>query len=287
MLTNRFHRDEVYRIIGLALSEDRVHEDITSHAVIPAALTGKAELRAKASGVVAGLGVFQKVFPLVDRNIEVRLKLKDGDPVKPGDTAAVVAGPVRGILAAERTALNFVCHLSGIATLTAAFVAGVRGFPVAITDTRKTMPGMRRLEKDAVRAGGGVNHRFNLGDGMLVKDNHLAALRADGWKLADIVTRAKGEAPAKVKVQIEVTSLAEAEEATVAGADMLLLDNMKPAEVREIVSRLGKKVTLEASGGINLENVRLFAETGVHRVSIGALTHSAKALDFSLELTST
>ena len=145
---------------------------------------------------------------------------------------------------------------------------------------------MRRLEKEAVKAGGGTNHRFNLADGILVKDNHLAALKADGESLADIVRLAKAGAPPGMQVEIEVTSLAEAEQASAAGAEMLLLDNMTPAEVKEIVSRLGGSVTLEASGGITLENVRLYAETGVHRISVGALTHSAKSLDFSLELTS-
>jgi nicotinate-nucleotide pyrophosphorylase (carboxylating) len=276
---------EIMRIIALALAEDRVREDITSRAVIPEGLMGHALLQAKAQGVVAGLEVFHKVFLLVDRNLDVKLHQKDGDSVKPGDIAASVTGRTRSILAAERVALNFVCHLSGIATLTSMFVAEVKGLSTVITDTRKTMPGMRRLEKAAVKAGGGINHRFNLADGILVKDNHLAALKAEGKSLTEIVRSAKAGAPAGVRVQIEVTDLAEAEEAAAAGADMLLLDNMTPPGVEKIVARLGKKVALEASGGINLENVRRFAETGVHRISVGALTHSAKALDFSLELT--
>jgi len=177
--------------------------------------------------------------------------------------------------------------LSGNASLTARFVAAVKGTPAVITDTRKTMPGMRRMEKEAVRAGGGTNHRFNLSDGILIKDNHLAVLRASGKDLAEIVHRARAAAPGGMKVQVEVTSLAEAEEAASAGAEMLLLDNMTPAEVQQVVARIGKIVTLEASGGITLENVRRFAETGVHRISIGALTHSAKALDYSLEFSST
>jgi nicotinate-nucleotide pyrophosphorylase (carboxylating) len=285
MLNHPLLDTEIMRIIALALAEDRVREDITSRAVIPEGLMGHALLQAKAKGVVAGLEVFHKVFLLVDRNLDVKLRLKDGDSVKPGDLAASVTGRARSILAAERVALNFVCHLSGIATLTSMFAAEVKGLSTVITDTRKTMPGMRRLEKAAVKAGGGINHRFNLADGILVKDNHLAALKAEGKSLTEIVRSAKAGAPPGVRVQIEVTDLAEAEEAAAAGADMLLLDNMTPPEVEEIVARLGKKVTLEASGGINLEIVRRFAETGVHRISVGALTHSAKAVDFSLELT--
>ena len=284
MLTNKFSADETLRIIDLALAEDRVHDDITSRALIPAGLSGRAVLLAKASGVISGLDIFRRVYQLVDRDLKVSAHLKDGDPVEPGEVAAEVAGPVRSILAGERVALNFVCHLSGVATLTSRYVAEVKGFPAVITDTRKTMPGIRLLEKAAVKAGGGTNHRFNLADGVLVKDNHIAILRKEVKSLADIVYQAKAAAPTGVMVEIEVTSLAEAEEAASAGAGMLLLDNMTPAAVKEIVARLGTKVILEASGGITLENVRRFAETGVHRISIGALTHSARVLDLSLEL---
>lgn len=275
------------RIIDLALDEDRVREDVTSRTVIPAGAGGAAVLQAKAEGIVSGLAVFRDVFLLVDRSLTVKLEMRDGDAVRPGDVIASVAGSARSILAGERVALNFVCHLSGIASVTARYVTEVKGMPALITDTRKTMPGMRRLEKEAVRAGGGTNHRFNLSDGILIKDNHLAVLRSSGKNLAEIVRQARAAAPAGMKVQVEITNLAEAEEAASAGAEMLLLDNMTPAGVREVVSRIGNKVTLEASGGITLENVRRFAETGVHRISIGALTHSARALDFSLEFSST
>jgi nicotinate-nucleotide pyrophosphorylase (carboxylating) len=279
--------DEAIRaLLALALEEDRVKDDITSKAVIPEGLATRAVLQAKAEGVVSGLMAFKEAFMMVDRRLHVELKLSDGDAVKPGDIAAVVTGPARGILAAERVALNMVCHLSGVATAAARYVAEVKGLPAVITDTRKTVPGLRLLEKKAVRDGGGDNHRFNLADGILVKDNHLAALRGAGLSLGEIVARARDGAPTGVMVQIEVTCLAEAEEVAGAGADMLLLDNMTPAAIREVVLKLGDRITLEASGGITLENVRRYAETGVHRISIGAITHSARALDFSLELTS-
>ena len=284
-MTNKTVTDpEIGRIIDLALAEDRVREDITSGITVPAGLAARAVLQAKAVGVAAGLTVFRAVFLTMDPGLTVELKSSDGKTVAPGDMVAVVTGAARSILAAERVALNFVCHLSGVATMAARYVAQVDGLDTVITDTRKTMPGLRRLEKEAVRMGGGTNHRFNMSDGILIKDNHLAVMRASGLSLGEIVRQAKAHAPVGLAVQVEVTSLAEAKETTLAGADMLLLDNLTPDEVWEIVRCLGQSVMLEASGGINLENVRRYAEAGVARISIGALTHSAPALDFSLEL---
>jgi nicotinate-nucleotide pyrophosphorylase (carboxylating) len=196
----------------------------------------------------------------------------------------VVSGSARSILRGERTAMNFICHLSGVATATSVYVKKVAGLPVSIVDTRKTSAGQRLLEKQAVVAGGGKNHRMNLADGILIKDNHVAVLRGSGISLAEIVTRAKAQNKTGLKIEVEVNNMAEAVEAAGAGADMLLLDNMSVADMRETVSRLRGKVRFEASGGINLDNVRAAAETGVDIISIGALTHSVKALDFSLEM---
>lgn len=283
MTDSKLIEPEIRQIIELALAEDRAREDVTGNILIPAELTGQAVLQAKAAGVVAGLNVFRAAFLLLDPSLKIDLKLGDGDNVKPGDAVGTVLGKVRSILAAERTALNFVCHLSGVATLTARYVAEVKGLNTLITDTRKTLPGLRLLEKEAVRAGGGTNHRLNLADGVLIKDNHLAAMRANGLNLGEIVRRAKAASPPSLWVQVEVTGMAEAEEAILAGADMLLIDNLSPEAVQKIVKRFGQKVTLEASGGITLANVRRYAESGVARISIGALTHSAGALDLSLE----
>jgi len=208
---------------------------------------------------------------------------KDGAAVKDGDKIAEVSGRVISILKTERTALNFLQRLSGIASLTAKYTAETHGLETYIADTRKTTPGLRRLEKHAVSMGGGTNHRLHLGDGILIKDNHLAALRATGMSLKEIVARAKKNAPKGLKVEAEVTTIDEAKEAAEAGADIIMLDNMNPDEMRQVVKSLKGKVKIEASGGINLSNVRQAALTGVDYISIGALTHSPKSLDISLE----
>jgi nicotinate-nucleotide pyrophosphorylase (carboxylating) len=277
------HR-EVRQIIDLALAEDLISQDVTSRTVIPESLDGTATLLAKADGVLAGIDVFKAVFQKVDRKLNIDILLSDGATLKPGDVAAVVRGRARNILRAERTALNFVCHLSGIATATSRYVEQVTGLPVSIVDTRKTSAGQRLLEKHAVASGGGKNHRMNLADGLLIKDNHIAALKRSGMSMGQIVSLAKARNKSGLKIEIEVTSLAEAVEAAEAGADMLLLDNMNVADMKNTVSRLRSKVRFEASGGVTLENVRTVAETGVNIISIGALTHSAKAFDFSLEM---
>ena len=277
-------QEQVNSIIDLALAEDLSRGDVTSEALIPPALQGKASLLVKARGVLAGGEVAKQVFLRVDPSLEVELHIKDGTQIRPGDIIGTVAGRVISILKAERTALNFLQRLSGIATQTARYVAKTRGSSARIIDTRKTTPGLRSLEKYAVRMGGGQNHRLHLADAVLIKDNHLAALRSRGMSLTDIVRKAKQNAPKGLTVEVEVTTAQEALEAAEAGADIVMMDNMAPDEMRRVVSSLPKGVKTEASGGITLENVRAAAMTGVDIISIGALTHSPKALDISLEL---
>jgi len=276
--------EQIDSIIDLALAEDISHGDITSQGLIPPELQGKASILAKAGGIIAGGEVAGRVFLRVDPSLQVELLIKDGTRVKPGDIVATIFGNVISILKAERVALNFLQRLSGIASLTAQFLAKTKGLGVKITDTRKTTPGLRRLEKYAVRIGGGQNHRFHLGDGILIKDNHLAALRAIGMNIKDIVARAKQNAPTGVKVEVEVGTIQEALDAAEAGADIIMLDNMSPDEMRRVVDSVPSQVQIEASGGITLTNVRAVATVGVDFISAGALTHSAKALDISLEL---
>jgi nicotinate-nucleotide pyrophosphorylase (carboxylating) len=271
-------------IIDLTLAEDLGLGDVTTETLIPPELRGRADVLAKAVGVLAGGEVLRQVFLRVDPSLEVRLLMKDGERVRPGNIVGDVCGRVSGILKGERLAMNFLCQLSGIASLTAKFVAATEGLPVKIADTRKTTPGLRELEKYAVRMGGGWNHRPNLGAAVLIKDNHLAALRALGMSLRDIVTEAKARAPSGITVEVEVTKAEEVVEAVQARADIIMLDNMSPEEMRRMRSLVPHEIKLEASGGINLGNVREVALAGVDIISIGALTHSAPALDFSLEL---
>jgi len=275
--------EQIDSIIDLALAEDLGHGDITTEALVPPNLKGKASLLSKERGVLAGIEVARKVFLRVDPSLEMEILIQDGARVKPGDTIAIISGRVTGILKAERTALNFLQRLSGIASQTARYVARTKGLSASITDTRKTTPGLRVLEKFAVRMGGGRNHRLHLGDGILVKDNHLAALRAIGMSLKDIVAKAKQNVPQGMSIEVEVDTAEEATDAAEAGADIILLDNMSPEEMRRVVSSLSGQVKIEASGGITLANVRQAAEAGVNLISIGALTHSPRALDISLE----
>ena len=276
--------DQIDRIIETALTEDISHGDITSEVLIPPGLQGKASILAKAEGVLAGGDVASMVFLKVDPSLKVELLIKDGAGIKPGDTIATVTGNVSGILKAERVVLNFLQRLSGIASQAARYVAETHGFTVKITDTRKTTPGLRLLEKYAVRMGGGHNHRLHLGDGILIKDNHLVALRALGMSLKDIVAKAKQNTPQGLKIEVEVNTTQEALDAAQAGADIIMLDNMSSDEMRHVASLIPSQVKIEASGGITLANVQAAAETGVNFISIGALTHSSKALDMSLEL---
>jgi len=276
--------EQIDRIIDLALSEDTGQGDITSASLVPATLAGTATIQAKAEGVLAGIDVAGRVLLRVDPSIEFTVLIPDGRAIRPGDRIATISGRVISILKAERVMLNFLQHLSGIATLTARYVAETEGTTARIVDTRKTIPGLRLLEKYAVRMGGGKNHRLHLGDGILIKDNHLAALRALCLTLKDIIVKVSRNAPKGMDIEVEVTSAEEAREAAEAGADIVLLDNMSPDEMRPAVSQMPAGVRTEASGGINLENVRAVAETGVDIISIGALTHSVEALDISLEI---
>jgi nicotinate-nucleotide pyrophosphorylase (carboxylating) len=276
--------EQIDRIVERALAEDVSHGDVTSEAIIPPDLQAKATVLVKSTGVLAGGAVTRRVFRHVDPSLEVDLLIADGTPVQPGDIVATVSGRATSILKAERVALNFLQRLSGIASETARYVRETEGYDVRITETRKTTPGLRLLEKYAVRMGGGHNHRFHLGDGILIKDNHLAALRALGMSLEEIVARAKKNAPEGLKVEVEVNTAEEAAAAIKGGADIIMLDNMSPNEIRRVVAIIPPYVKTEASGGITLANVGQVAAAGVDIISVGALTHSVKALDISLEL---
>jgi nicotinate-nucleotide pyrophosphorylase (carboxylating) len=275
---------ELDAIIDCALDEDTGHGDVTSEALIPRDLSGKATLLVKEQGILAGIEVAGRVFHRADPSLKIDVLINDGTAIQPGDVAGIISGSLTGILKAERVALNFLQRLSGIASTTAQYVAETRGTGVKIMDTRKTTPGLRPLEKYAVRAGGGSNHRFHLGDAVLIKDNHIAALRATGLNLKDIIAKARRNAPPGIIIEVEVTSPREAQEALQAGADIIMLDNMDIAAMKQAVKLVGGKAKLEASGGITLANVRQVAVTGVDFISIGALTHSYQALDISLEL---
>lgn len=276
--------EQIDGIIDLALAEDTSQGDVTSEALIPANLQGRAIILAKEEGVLAGGEVARRVFLKVSPSLEVELLVEDSTVVQPGDIVATASGRVIDILKAERVALNFLQRLSGIASLTARYVVETTGLGVTICDTRKTTPCLRLLEKYAVVAGGGKNHRFHLGDGVLIKDNHLTALRTQGMGLKDIVAQARRNAPEGSAVEVEVSTAEEALEAVQGGADVVLLDNMSPDEMHRAVGLIPGHIKTEASGGITLANVRAVAMSGVDTISIGALTHSVKALDISLEL---
>jgi nicotinate-nucleotide pyrophosphorylase (carboxylating) len=284
MNVSQLTEKQIDTIIDIALDEDISRGDVTSEALISPDLTGKATLLVKEKGVLAGIEVAQRVFQRVDPATKFDIFFKDGTVIKPGDKLAIITSSVISILKAERTALNFLQRLSGIATLTARYVAEVKGTNAKIYDTRKTTPGLRLLEKYAVRMGGGQNHRMHLGDAVLIKDNHIVAMRAIGMSLKDVIAKARKNAPAGVTIEVEVTSAHEAAEALKADVDIIMLDNMSIDEIRQVVKSTAGKATLEASGQITLANVREVAKTGVDIISIGALTHSYQALDISLEM---
>jgi nicotinate-nucleotide pyrophosphorylase (carboxylating) len=274
------------RLVDLALQEDVGGGDLTSQAVIPEALEGRSVFVARAAGVVAGLPAASLVFAALDPHGVVTPLLQDGTSVEPGSRLGTVAGPMRAILAGERTALNFLQHLSGIATQTRRYVDAVAGLKCQVLDTRKTLPGWRVLQKYAVRCGGGHNHRLGLFDRVLIKDNHLAALGLGRKDIRTAITAARLVHGRAVPVEVEVDNLAELDEALKWRPDIILLDNMPPETMREAVRRrnsVAPSVLLEASGGVTLATVRAIAETGVDRVSVGALTHSAPALDIALD----
>jgi nicotinate-nucleotide pyrophosphorylase (carboxylating) len=276
----------VRRLVREALIEDGAFQDVTTQTTVPAGQLGAGVLLAKDQGVIAGLALAEAAFAALDSRIELTLLLQDGAWVEPGREIARVRGPLAPILSAERVALNFVQRLSGTATATRALVEAAADTKARIVDTRKTTPGLRALERYAVRVGGGHNHRFNLADGVLIKDNHIAAGRARGLSLAQVVQAARSGAPHTLRTEVEVTSAEEAEEAVAGGADVVLLDNMSPLEMTQAVARINGRALTEASGGITIANVRAIAETGVDIISSGALTHSARALDISLEIAS-
>jgi len=277
---------QIEEIVDCALVEDLGGGDITTKALIPSDQQGIASIMAKEEGILAGINIAKKVFQRVDSALKVDILIADGSQIKPDSIIAKVEGNVASILKAERVALNFLQRLSGIASETNRYVKAVEGLPVRIMDTRKTTPGLRSMEKYAVRVGGGQNHRMNLGDGILIKDNHIAALRSSGLSLKEIIVKARENTPKGLKVEVEVSTLQEGLEATEAGADIIMLDNMNLEDMRQVVKSIQRRVLIEASGGITLSKVRAVAETGVDFISIGALTHSVKALDISLELES-
>jgi nicotinate-nucleotide pyrophosphorylase (carboxylating) len=275
-------------LVELALAEDAAYDDITTLATVPADLEGHATFLAKAPGVAAGLPVAAEVYYQLSESVLFESKLHDGDAFEAGAVLAQAHGPVRALLQGERVALNFVQRLSGIATLTRAYVDAVAGTGAVILDTRKTTPGLRDVEKYAVRCGGGTNHRRDLSVMAMIKDNHREALRRDEMTLAEGVRRIRelsGEGATTVPVEVEVDSLDELESALAGEPDWVLLDNMSPADLREAVRQAAGRAKLEASGGITLDTVRAAAESGVDAISVGALTHSAHALDISLDLT--
>ncbi len=275
---------DVRDLIDRALSEDQAFNDPTTSAIIPAGLTASGVIRAEALGVLAGVEVSLEVFRRLDPRLETAAVMDDGSILSPGASISRINGDAGSILRAERTALNFIQRMSGIATETSQYVKAVEGLKARIVDTRKTAPGLRALDKYAVRAGGGANHRMSLADGILVKDNHIAALRPRGFGLGDTARFALERASHTIKVEVEVTNLEELQEALEAGAHIIMLDNMSLEEMRRAVEIVNGRAVIEASGGINLETVRPVAETGVDLISVGGLTHSVKALDISLDL---
>ena len=275
---------DLERIVDTALEEDLGHGDITTQSLLPPNIQGAGVILVKEHGIVAGVEIASAIFKRLDQQVRVDVLSTDGIWVEPGTHICRIEGNLSAILAGERVALNFLQRLSGVATETAKFVEKVAGTKARIIDTRKTTPGLRLLEKYAVRVAGGFNHRFNLSDAILIKDNHLAALRSIEGNLRTAIESAKKNAPHGMKIQLEVENFGEAKDAIEAGVDSLLLDNMHPTEMQKVVEQFGDKVFMEASGGITLENVEEVAETGVDVISIGALTHSSPALDISLDL---
>ena len=267
-------------IISNALKEDMGTGDITTNATISEDKVAKGRFIAKEDGIICGLWVCQRVFETLDKNAKFTALKKEGEAAKNGETIAEISGSAKNLLTAERTALNLLQKMSGIATKTAAAVAQIEGTKAKIADTRKTTPGLRALEKYAVLAGGGANHRFNLSDGILIKDNHIAA--AGG--IAAAVGRAKANAPHTLKIEVECETLEDVKEALAAGADIIMLDNMANAEMKAAVELVGGRAIVEASGNMGDKDLSEAAATGVDIISVGALTHSARSLDISLKI---
>ena len=274
---------ELDAIINRALAEDAVGSDATSLSLIPPNLEATASLVTKQPGILAGIHISDAVFKRVNPDLKFVCRLQDGDRLAAGKTLATVSGSIASILSGERTALNFLQRMSGIATLTDLYVSAVEGTNASIVDTRKTVPGLRRLDKYSVHIGGGRNHRMNLSDGVLIKDNHIAALRSTGNTLEQLIKQARSTAPHTLKIEVEVESVEGAISAASAGADIVMLDNMHSDDMRSAVAQISDQCIVEASGGITLANVAEVASTGVDFISIGALTHSPMALDISLD----
>ena len=278
--------EDIRRTVQAALAEDLGSGDATTLATVPNTATAKAVMRAREVLVVAGIAFAEAAFLELSAAVQIERLANDGQRVKAGEVLMKISGPAGAILSAERVALNFVQRLSGVATLTAQFVDAVKGTRAKILDTRKTTPGWRRLEKYAVTCGGGHNHRFGLFDMVLIKDNHLAALRNEPPNaIAAAVQRAREKYP-QLKVEVEADTLEQVEQALAASADIILLDNMNPIQLRLAVQKAKGRAQTEASGGVNLGNVRASAESGVDFISVGALTHSARAMDIGLDFES-
>ena len=270
---------EIDAVIDAALREDMPEGDVTSESIIPAAAVSEAVFLAKEDGVLAGLAVARRVFEKIDPAVEFAEVVRDGASFRKGDKLARLKGPTVALLKGERTALNFLQHLCGVATAARRFVDAVAGTKTRILDTRKTTPGLRLLEKYAVRTGGGTNHRLSLSDMVLIKDNHLRHVGS----VAEAVRRARASIRPGVRIEVEAADLAQVRDALAAGADMIMLDNMSLEMMREAVVLAAGRVPLEASGNMTLDRVRAVAETGVDYISVGALTHSARAVDISLD----
>lgn len=275
-ITSKLNVDE---LILLALKEDISSEDVTTNAIMKERVNGTADLICKEDGILAGIDIFARVYSLLDPALTVEKYAKDGDVVKKGELLAKITGDMRTILSGERTALNYLQRMSGIATYTNRTAALLKGTKTTLLDTRKTTPNMRIFEKYAVRIGGGQNHRYNLSDGILLKDNHIGA--AGG--VANAVRMAKEYAPFVRKIEVEVENMDMVKEAVAAGADIIMLDNMTPAQMKEAVDYIDHRALTECSGNITKENIVSITETGVDYVSSGALTHSAPILDVSLK----
>ncbi len=267
------------RLIREALAEDITNEDITTNAVMPEARQGEVELICKQDGIIAGLGVFERVFQLLDESVSVEFFCQDGDEVVSGQKMATVTGDIRVLLSGERTALNYLQRMSGIATYTHSVAALLEGSGTKLLDTRKTTPNMRVFEKYAVKVGGGCNHRYNLSDGVLLKDNHIGAARS----VAEAVRMAKEYAPFVRKIEVETENLDMVREAVEAGADIIMLDNMPPEVMRKAVALIDGRAETECSGNVTKENVAELIDIGVDYISSGALTHSAPIMDISLK----
>ena len=275
---------DIDKLIDLAIMEDYSSGDATTQALIPPDLPGEATLVSDEAGILAGLDISLKVFTKIDGNISITNTIADGSRLDKGSQIATISGPLGSILTAERTSLNFLRKLSGVATETGKYVKEIAHTNARIVDTRKTTPGFRTLEKYAVRMGGGLNHRQNLSDGILIKDNHRQTLSKHGLDLKNVILKAISNASHTIKVEIEVETIADVKIALDAGAGIIMLDNMSLSDMASAVALCKDKAVTEASGGINLSSVKDVAETGVDLISVGAITHSAPNLDLSMDI---